>query len=285
MASAKSESCQTSQLQLSHVPVRSFRNTGVSCYVNTRLQLLATDVTFVEMVQKHTCDASCVACSLRHDLCTGASIRAPFVPRIHLRSKDLEMAGFPTWSAPQQQDVSEFVQAIARGLDTCEHAGTTRGDFYRCFGNRLEDRIDCTHCGFVRDWQVEKTDTVLLRLKAWFPGCDISEAIKREYETENLDAQYRCDRCGQRGSSTRSWRFARLAPCLLISIDRTQFRAGMQVPKKRVGRVKLPDMLPLETSHARVRYGLVAAACHIGASANAGHWVTWRRGPGLSTIR
>ena len=66
------------------------------------------------------------------------------------------MAGFPTWSAPQQQDVSEFVQAIARGLDTCERAGATREDFYRCFGNRLEDRIDCTHCGFVRDWQVEK---------------------------------------------------------------------------------------------------------------------------------
>ena len=251
----------------------------MSCYVNTCLQLLATDVDFVDSLEKHRCRASCVACNLRHDLCTGASIREPFVPLIHRRSQDLEMAGAPRWSARQQQDVSEFVQAIARGLDTCERAGATRADFYRRFGNRLEDRIDCTHCGLVRDWKVEETETVVLRLKAWFPGCDLGEAIRREYATENLDAQYRCDRCGQRGTSSRSWRFAHLAPSLLIAIDRTQFGVGMQEAEKRTGRVRLPKMLPLETAHASVRYGLVAAACHLGERANAGHWVTWRRGP------
>merc|ERR1711879_344488 len=130
---AKIASCQTSQVQafqrdIPGVPVRLFRNTGVSCYVNTCLQILATDVTFVEMFQKHSCDASCVACNLRHDLITGASICAPFVPRIHVRSRDLEMAGAPSWTAAQQQDVGELVQAIARGLDTCDHAQMTRAD-------------------------------------------------------------------------------------------------------------------------------------------------------------
>ena len=151
--SAELRSGQTSQIQACHVPQRLFHNTGVSCYVNTCLQVLATDVDFVDSLEKHSCGASCVACNLRHDLCTGASIREPFVPLIHRRSQDLEMAGAPRWSARQQQDVSEFVQAIARGLDTCERAGATRADFYRRFGNRLADRIDCTHCGLVRDWK------------------------------------------------------------------------------------------------------------------------------------
>merc|ERR1711940_29369 len=52
----------------------------------------------------------------------------------------------------------------------------------------------------------------------------------------------------------------------------------MQVPQKRAGRVRLPDHMPLETAHTRGQHGLVAAACHQGARANTGHWVTWRRG-------
>ena len=146
------------------------------------------------------------------------------------------------------------------------------------FGNRVQDRLDCTHCGHVRDWQSETSDSVFLRVTKWSPGCVLTDAIARELATENVGAEYRCEECGERGTTTRSWRYLRLAPCLFISVDRTHFDMGMPTPQKRLGRVKLPDTMSLHTAHGTVQYKLVAAACHRGAQAGSGHWLTWRRG-------
>ena len=113
-----------------------------------------------------------------------------------------------------------------------------------------------------------------LRVTKWSPGCVLTDAIARELATENVGAEYRCDECGKRGTTTRSWRYLQLAPCLFISVDRTQFHMGTPTPQKRLGRVKLPDTMSLHTAHGTVQYKLVAAACHRGAEASSGHWLT-----------
>ena len=142
------------------LPLRPFRNTGCSCYANTSLQLFGTDSAFVQTLEEHTCEAQCIFCHLKHDLQRHASTPVAFVPRLHLRSVELEMPGAPEWSNGEQQDVSEFAQAIIRGIDRCANADSLRADFYNRFGNRVQDRLGCTHCGHVRDWRSETSDSV-----------------------------------------------------------------------------------------------------------------------------
>ena len=146
-------------LQPQSLPQRRFRNTGSSCYANTTLQLFGTDSDFARILEEHTCEAQCIFCHLKHDLQRHALTPAPFVPRLHLRSVDLEMPGAPQWSNGQQQDVSEFAQAIIRGIDRCANADSLRADFYNRFGNRVQDLLGCTHCGHVRDWRSETSDS------------------------------------------------------------------------------------------------------------------------------
>ena len=152
------------------LPQRRFRNTGCSCYANTCLQLFGTDSAFVQTLEEHTCESQCIFCHLKHDLQRYASTPVPFVPRLHLRSVDLEMPGAPEWSNGEQQDVSEFAQAIIRGIERCANADSLRADFYNRFGNRVQDRLDCTHCGHVRDWRSEDSDSVFTRGIKWSPG-------------------------------------------------------------------------------------------------------------------
>ena len=121
------------------LPQRRFRNTGSSCYANTSLQLFGTDSAFVQTLERHTCESQCLFCHLKHDLQQHASTPAPFVPRLHLRSVDLEMPGAPEWSNGEQQDVSEFAQAIIRGIDRCANADSLRADF--TIGLEIECRI------------------------------------------------------------------------------------------------------------------------------------------------
>ena len=50
------------------LPLRPFRNTGCSCYVNTGLQLLGTDSAFIHSLEGHMCESQCMICHLKHDL-------------------------------------------------------------------------------------------------------------------------------------------------------------------------------------------------------------------------
>ena len=112
-----------------NLPLRPFRNTGCSCYANTSLQLLGTDDAFVHSLERHTCESQCIFSHLKHDLQRRAQTPAAFVPRLHLRSVELEMPGAPEWSNGAQEDVSEFLQAITRGIDRCADAETFREEF------------------------------------------------------------------------------------------------------------------------------------------------------------
>ena len=61
-------------LQPQDLPLRPFRNTGCSCYVNTSLQLLGTDSAFIHSLEGHMCESQCVICkisylSLSHTMC------------------------------------------------------------------------------------------------------------------------------------------------------------------------------------------------------------------------
>ena len=71
-------------LQPQKMPLRPFRNTGCSCYVNTSLQLLGTDSAFVHSLERHTCESQCIFCHLKHDLQRHASTSVVCVPCLHL---------------------------------------------------------------------------------------------------------------------------------------------------------------------------------------------------------
>ena len=85
-----------------------------------------------------------------------------------------------------QEDVTEFLQAIIRGIDRCAGADTIREDFYNRFGNRMQDRLDCMHCGHVRDWRSEDSGSVCVRATKWYPGGVLTDALARKFATENV---------------------------------------------------------------------------------------------------
>ena len=218
-------------------------------------------------------------CDLRDDYhCDRAGLAHSFVPRLKHNCVALEMAGAPRWSAGEQQDVSEFLQALVRVMDRSIASPEVAVQFYERFGIVLQTRIQCAACTWQSDWVSDgDTASFILRIKRWTPGCNLADAVQRELSQEDL-ADYTCPHCSAVGSSARLWRFARLPPFLFIQIDRVQHSGHGAAAAKRRGCVRLPLALPLTCFEESAEYSLVAVACHSGASPNVGHWVTWRRG-------
>ncbi|CAK0816781.1 unnamed protein product, partial [Prorocentrum cordatum] len=102
-------------------------------------------------------------------------------------------------------------------------------------------------------------------------------SLLRAYLGEEALPGYRCDACGEAGTSRRRWRVARPPEQLVVTLNRFAFTAsgGQEKVDAHVAASKVLD-LPVADGDGRetsAAYSLYAIVNHIGSSPRCGHYI------------
>ncbi|CAB9496790.1 Inactive ubiquitin carboxyl-terminal hydrolase 17-like protein [Seminavis robusta] len=129
---------------------------------------------------------------------------------------------------------------------------------------------------------------------------DVSSAFQRFARVENLDAQYKCEKCGKGGRATKQSRLASIPPILTLHLKRFRYGGDARGPSpafatsnrrtksgsaKIEGHIKFDlvfDLRPyltdeLQSKHKKMFCRLFAVIVHAGKNSHSGHYVSYVR--------
>ena len=131
------------------VDKRPFQNEGNTCYINTVLQLLATNAHVTECAKRHICQATqpCIFCALSADV--GQIFAERRIPPLTRKRAMFDcLQGEVTWRGKGQQDATEFFNSVFMLAE--EHRPNDESfasALASSFGFIRASKRTCTQCG------------------------------------------------------------------------------------------------------------------------------------------
>jgi ubiquitin C-terminal hydrolase len=159
-----------------------------------------------------------------------------------------------------QQDAVECIDWLFDQIGGAEQENSA---VQRAFGLRLVTTVRCSSCG---SRCTSKAFEHGLRLAP--AGTETSvQALLDEHVRDEACPGYRCDACGEVGSSHKEVTVESHPPNLIVTVGRYQYDAQLGFQKWR-GQLEVNDAVTLDS----VEYRLYAVVVHHGATPHSGHY-------------
>ena len=259
-------------------------NTGNACYLNSLLQLIRTDGILCGLFCDHRCGAgvtACALCALAADLAPRRRAQRMLCGQHAVLASNrhtLDAPGVPALALNRQEDVGEAwqrlltaaaqeAQAAAQVLSPEEVAQMVWPQLVRHVGYTLDSWKECG-CG-ARTELAEQDPVLELTVAPWGAAAELAPAVLAVLAGGASGVN--CDTCHARAAVQRN-RIRETRSVLLIRVERWRWGGG------RATKVRSTASLPATLHLPACTYGLAAAACHVGADADAGHWLVHRPG-------
>lgn len=271
-------------------------NLGATCYLNTQLQCLAQNLTFLNGIFSwRMVDESHQMNSVMSKL---QKLLAEMFLGGHCKLTTLDFSNSLGLEHHEQQDPNEFARLLFDRMDEsfqqCE--GDLRNLLNKIFHGLTTYETVCMTCGSTsersegfmdlnlpivkppKDDNAKKTGTIEEAF-AVSAGknvdTDVQYCLDQYLCTEILDGEnrYFCSQCDCKRDAKRSLKLAELPPVLNVQLSRYVFDREKFVKKKVSDKVLLPRTLAVQTGATTKKYFLCAIMRHQGNSAYSGHYV------------
>ncbi|KAJ3022462.1 hypothetical protein HKX48_006140 [Thoreauomyces humboldtii] len=292
MPSAKST---TRKLALDGLTPRGLFNSGVTCFVNVVIQVLAhTPIisTFIasQLSSQHECkttsktsESGCLLCLLATDV--KEVLRPTERRKAHKSALATDLAKVSSrFKESEQSDCHELLLEIFEKFadifpEGRSPAGTPAPDAHpsllnQTFGGTSCTEVQCAQCMKISPTTVPITDVSVPILDSKTPQ-NLEALLKGLVSTDRVEG-YRCDQCETKGSATTRTRFQQLPKLLTVNLQRFQpdRRGSIVYSPTRVVFPEVLDMGPVTTEPAPCLYRLYGVTMHTGATSRRGHYTT-----------
>lgn len=272
-------------------------NLGATCYLNTQLQCLAQNVTFLNGIFKWRVPKT------DHRMNAVMEKLQSLMARM-LAGEDsilttLDFSNALGIQHDEQQDPNEFGRLLfdrmEESFQQCDESGDLSSLFEQIFGGVLKYETVCSVCGSVserrekfmdvnlpivqRPKSEKKNGTIVeafASAKSKDVNTDVQFCLDQIIRPESLDGdnQYLCSKCARKCDATRTLKFVELPPVMNVQLSRYVFDRVKFVKKKVDDKVLLPTTLRVGCEGEKDRkYVLCAVMKHLGNSAYSGHYI------------
>ncbi|KAK9238190.1 hypothetical protein V1525DRAFT_401794 [Lipomyces kononenkoae] len=264
-----------------------FINNGVTCYMNSVLQVLLHVPAMVEyLLHVHRKDCagsdSCMMCTFAKlaDECYGSGgRRKPIYPRFILK-KLKAVQPSSKFSDHRQEDAHEFLRQFIDALQLSvapKHLKEPMKEtsvIHRIFGGRFRQQIRCKKCNYPSN-TFQPTLDVPLDIRRG--GGTVEDALKKFFAGEMLSKAkgnaYKCERCKTHVDALKRTLIHGSPDYLTLHLKRFDFT--MRGTSKIHDFIKYPKYLDLaaySTRREKLAYGLIGIIIHQGRRTSSGHY-------------
>ncbi|KAK7203609.1 hypothetical protein BZA70DRAFT_282900 [Myxozyma melibiosi] len=267
-----------------------FINNGVTCYMNSTLQVLLHIPALVEYLlnvhkKEHPVEnEGCMMCTFRklaEECYSGSKKRKPIYPRFILKKLRATGAKF---SDHRQEDAHEFLRCFIDALQlsvapkTLKESVKETSVVHRIFGGRFRQQIRCKKCNHPSN-TYQPTLDMQLDIKRG-SGSSIEDAIRRFFAGEQLSRAkgnaYKCDRCKTLADASKRTLIYDAPEYFTLHLKRFDFT--MRGTSKITDFIKYPrelDMSAYSTRRESLVYELMSVIVHQGRRTSSGHYYSF----------
>ncbi|KAK9457159.1 hypothetical protein V1511DRAFT_152951 [Dipodascopsis uninucleata] len=263
-------------------------NNGVTCYMNSVLQVLLHVPAMVEYLlrmHKNDCtkNESCVMCAFQKltEECysDGRKARGPIYPRIILKKM---RANGSKLSEHRQEDAHEFLRQFIDALQLSvapkhlKEPVKETSVIHRIFGGRFRQQIRCKSCNYPSNTYQPALDIPLdIRRNG-----TVQTALKRFFASEELSKvrgnAYKCERCKTFVDAEKRTLIYDAPEYLTLHLKRFDFT--FRGTSKIQGKIQYPKNLELSSYSTKkevLSYELIGVIVHQGRRASSGHYISF----------
>lgn len=274
------------------------RNLGATCYLNTQLQCLAQNLTFLNGIFSwHVVDETHMMNSVMTKL---QFLLAQMFLGGESKLTTLEFSNALGLEHYEQQDPNEFARLLFDRMDEsfqqCDNGGDLSNLLNRIFHGVSTYETICLTCGnksernegfmdlnlpIVKPPKEDKKNTGTI-FEAFASAAtknvdtDLQYCLDQYTCAEMLDGenQYFCSECNEKRDAKRVLKLTELPPVLNVQLSRYIFDRTKFTKKKVCDKVLLPKSLTVMTAGAsKKKFLLCAVMRHQGTSAYSGHYL------------
>ncbi|KAK9369609.1 hypothetical protein V1509DRAFT_619997 [Lipomyces kononenkoae] len=264
-----------------------FINNGVTCYMNSVLQVLLHVPAMVEYllhVHRKDCPGndSCMMCTLAKlaDECyVSGGRRKPIYPRFILKKLKTAQPS-SKFSDHRQEDAHEFLRQFIDALQLSvapKHLKEPIKEtsvIHRIFGGRFRQQIRCKTCDYPSNTFQPTLD---IQLDIRRGGGTVDDALKKFFAGEMLSKAkgnaYKCERCKTHVDALKRTLIHASPDYLTLHLKRFDFT--LRGTSKIHDFIKYPKYLDLtaySTRREKLTYGLIGIIVHQGRRTSSGHY-------------
>ena len=287
--------CSSDKVTLSMPP--GIRNLGATCYLNSQLQCLAQNLTFLNGIFSwHIVDETHRMNSVMTKL---QLLLAQMFLGGESKLTTLEFSNALGLEHYEQQDPNEFARLLFDRMDEsfqqCDNDGDLRNLLKQIFHGVSTYETICLTCGNKSERnegfmdlnlpivkppkepkKISKTiDEAFASMSAKDIDTNVQYCLDEYTREEMLDGenQYFCSECDQKRDARRILKLTELPPVLNVQLSRYVFDKTKFTKKKVCDKVLLPTSLEVATGGFTKRFMLCAVMRHQGNSAYSGHYL------------
>lgn len=274
------------------------RNLGATCYLNTQLQCLAQNVTFLEGIFSwHVVDTNHKMNDVMNKL---QSLLAEMFLGGNCKLTTRPFSDALGLQHHEQQDPNEFARLLfdrmEESFQQCDNDGDLSNLLRRIFHGTSTYETICMTCGkasersegfmdlnlpIVKPPKEPKKNTGTIKeafalSSAKNVDTDLQYCLDQYTCAEMLDGenQYFCDTCNAKRDAKRVLKLTELPPVLNVQLSRYVYDREKGEKKKVSDKVLLPTSLTVQTGGVtKKKYLLCAVMKHQGTSAYSGHYL------------
>ncbi|KAK9466645.1 hypothetical protein V1512DRAFT_163090 [Lipomyces arxii] len=262
-----------------------FINNGVTCYMNSVLQVLLHVPAMVEyLLHVHRKDCTvgescimCAFCKLADECYPSSPRRKPIYPRFILKKLKQNGARF---SDHRQEDAHEFLRQFIDALQlsvapkSLPEPLKETSVIHRIFGGRFRQQIRCRKCDYPSNTFQPTLD---MQLDIGRGGGTVEDALKKFFAGEQLTKSkgnaYKCERCKTHVDAEKRSLIYDAPEYVTLHLKRFDFT--MRGTSKIHDFVKYPrvlDLSPYSTRNENLVYELMGVIVHQGRRTSSGHY-------------
>ncbi|KAK0426078.1 hypothetical protein QR680_009529 [Steinernema hermaphroditum] len=252
-------------------------NVGNSCYVNSFLQICFNDLTLRQCIFDWRPDQKYVKSDFsRMDIQAVMNCLQELFVTMQITpyedasaQKLVELLQLDN----EQHDAIEFTMlffdALDRNLAAHPNGEHTRRIIRKSYEGRVQETISC-ECGKTKSNGITTLRSVQLAI---IGIKSLTQAIEKYFTPEVL-TDYRCDMCGNVGTTTKVCELVELPPVLMVSLNRYSFDSQGR-NKKVTSPLQFPKTLETRKFASNLsswQYDLCAVMIHEGPNTDSGHY-------------